>query len=174
MPGIGVVSLGYPIANDPHGYVQLDLIPVVNREWCEFIFGRPIGSKYKSAHRNWLISSILSSLRDNLSEDVYRGYSLRLGSGVYLVEKSYEGKTKRLKNPIKIKEEFFTAEPHELIDLAFGPKITMSDVSTFEGAYEAVCSDSFRWSDIRSDIMDECSNRLKKAGLILPDELKQI
>ena len=74
MKGLKIVSVGWPIEGDPErGIVQLDLISVSNMEWAEFIYYSPdykMGeSKYKSAHRNWLLAAILSARREILSKD---------------------------------------------------------------------------------------------------------
>ena len=62
-------------------------------DWAKFIFYSPDyrknESKYKSAHRNWLIQSILSALKEVESKDEegnvenYSAYSLRLSDGIF-------------------------------------------------------------------------------------------
>lgn len=40
MRGLEVVSLGYPIGNDPgKGYVQIDFLPIKDMSWARFIHG---------------------------------------------------------------------------------------------------------------------------------------
>lgn len=173
MAGVGVVSVGFPISGDPHGYVQVDLIPVVDMAWCDFVFGRPHGSSYKSAHRNWLVSAALGELDERLDSDRLRGYSFRLGSGVYLVERTFRGKRKeRLKRPIKLHEEFFSADPHVLMSLAFGPDIRPADVQTFEQTVDVVLSTMP--ADRAARVFERCCGMLERAKLNVPEPLTKL
>jgi hypothetical protein len=70
LKGLNIVSIGWPIAGDRNnGFVQLDLIPLENMDWAKFIYYAPDyrreESKWKSAHRNWLLSAALAAQKDH-------------------------------------------------------------------------------------------------------------
>jgi hypothetical protein len=178
MKGINVLSLGWPIeGNADKGIVQLDIIPLSNMDWAKFIFYSPDyrynESRYKSAHRNWLIQAILSALKEIESTDEngniqdFYSYALRLSDGIYKNKKTFKGVTKRLKNPETVKgsTEFITREPQEVIGMVFGPGIKENDIRTFEKAWKVVTSPSYIYSDKVEEII--C---FKSKVIILPCE----
>jgi hypothetical protein len=74
MAGLNIVSIAWPIEGDQSkGFVQLDLIPLSDMDWAEFIYYSPDYKKsesaYKSAHRNWLLAAILSARKNVLTTD---------------------------------------------------------------------------------------------------------
>lgn len=188
MKGLKIVSVGWPIEGDPErGIVQLDLISVSNMEWAEFIYYSPdykIGeSKYKSAHRNWLLAAILSARREILSKDEndevmdYNSPVLILSDGLYWHTKSYKGKLKaRLKHSKKIEgsERFVTRDPQEFIDFALGRGYKPSDVKTFEDLLKIVKSPDFELKDRLPEIEERFIEYLKRADLDIPSEINQI
>ena len=125
LKGLNIVSIGWPIEGDPQkGIVQLDLIPISSMEWADFIYYSPNykidESKYKSAHRNWLLSAILSARREVIDTDEagetmdYNAPVLILSDGLYWHTKSYKGtRIPRLKNSKKLEgsERFITRDP---------------------------------------------------------------
>ena len=134
MPGLNIVSIGWPIEGDAEkGVVQLDLIPLSDMDWAEFIYYSPDYKKsesaYKSAHRNWLLASILSARKNVLTTDDagevmdYEKPVLILSDGLYWHTESYKGtRIPRLKHSKKIEgsERFVTNDPQEFIDFALG------------------------------------------------------
>jgi hypothetical protein len=184
MKGINVLSLGWPIeGNADKGIVQLDIIPLSNMDWAKFIFYSPDyrynESRYKSAHRNWLIQAILSALKEIESTDEngniqdFYSYALRLSDGIYKNKKTFKGVTKRLKNPETVKgsTEFITREPQEVIGMVFGPGIKENDIRTFEKAWKVVTSPSYIYSDKVEEIKDNLIKYLQRGGFEIPTEL---
>jgi len=183
MRGLEVVSFGYPIANDPvKGYVQIDFIPVKDMKWAKFIYYSPDyrndESKYKSAHRNWLLAAIISQIVEDEEFDAdgnklgYSGYMLRLNDGLSKIRKSYVGKTKLLKNARKVKDVPVTKSPTEFVKFLFGDGIKPADVGTFENAWRIINDPDFRWADRVGDIKDALENFLRRVKLPIPSEMK--
>jgi hypothetical protein len=184
MKGINVLSIGWPIEGDPtKGIVQLDLIPISGMDWAKFIFYSPDyrknESKYKSAHRNWLIQSILSALKEVESKDEegnvenYSAYSLRLSDGIFKNKKTFRGATKRLKNPTTIQgtNEFITRDPDEVIKMVFGPGYSQDDVNTFEKAWSIVCAPNYMYKDKLDQIKTYLKDYLQKGDFEIPSEI---
>lgn len=184
MKGINVLSLGWPIEGDASkGIVQLDIIPLSNMEWAKFIFYSPDyrfnESKYKSAHRNWLIQSILSALKEIESTDEngdimdFYSYALRLSDGIFKNKKTFQGVTKRLKNPETVKgnTEFITRDPGELIRMVFGGGVNESDVTTFEKAWKVVTSPNYIHKDKIEEITQNLIKYLQRGAFEIPTEI---
>jgi hypothetical protein len=188
LKGLNIVSVGWPIMGDVNkGIVQLDLIPISSMEWAEFIYYSPnykIGeSKYKSAHRNWLLAAILAARREIIDNDEsgeimdYNSPVLILSDGLYWHTKSYRGKLKaRLKNPKKIEgsERFVTRDPQEFIDFALGPGYSLNDVKTLESLLGIIESPDFELSDKLPGIRDKFIEYLTRANLEIPSEINRI
>jgi hypothetical protein len=184
MRGLKVLSIGWPIAGDKNnGIVQLDLIPVVNLKWTDFIYYSPDyrvdESKYKSAHRNWLFSAILDSRKrvleknDNGEDMLIEKKVLRLPDGLYEVKKSFEGITKRLKRAKTVPgtEKFITSDPQEFLDIVLGTGYNPDQVKTFESLWNIVKSPNFKYHDSLETIKKKYTEDLKNAGLKIPNEL---
>ena len=188
MKGLNIVSLGWPIQGDFNkGIVQLDLIPVSSMDWSRFIYYSPnykiSESKYKSAHRNWLLAAILASRRQILKSDTsgqvidYDSPVLMLSDGLFWHTKSYASKIKdRLKNPKKVEgsERFITRDPQEFIDFTLGPGYSMEEVKTFEQVLSIINDPEFELYDNLEEIKDRFVEYLKRTGLEIPAEINQI
>jgi|688.fasta_scaffold39517_6 hypothetical protein len=188
MKGLSIVSLGWPIQGDfSKGIVQLDLIPVSSMDWAKFIYYSPnykiAESKYKSAHRNWLLTAILASRRRIIKVDPdgqvldYDSPVLMLSDGLFWHTKSYAGKIKsRLKNPKKIEgsERFVTRNPQEFIDFTLGPGYTPEEVKTFEQVFSIISDPSFELYDNLEEIKDKFKEYLERTGLEVPSEINRI
>jgi hypothetical protein len=186
LKGLGIVSIGWPIEGEPSkGIVQLDLIPVSDMRWADFIYYSPdfknSESKYKSAHRNWLLSAVLSVRKNVLEKDEsgevldYDKPVLILSDGLYWHKKSYRGKLKpRLKNSQKIagSERFITRDPQEFVDFALGPGYSPDQVKTFEALYKIIQDPKFELREYLPEIEERFSEYLKRAGLEIPSEIK--
>jgi len=187
LKGLSIVSVAWPIEGDSNkGIVQLDLIPMSNMKWASFIYHSPnykVGeSKYKSAHRNWLLSAILSVKRkvlDSNEEGEVMDYDtpvLILSDGLFWHQKSFRGKLKpRLKNPQKIpgSERFVTRDPQEFLDFTLGPGYKPEQVQTFEDLYRIVNSPDFELRGQLQDINDKLVEYLTRAGLEIPTEINR-
>jgi len=188
MKGLNIVSLGWPIEGDFNkGIVQLDLIPVSSMDWAKFIYYSPnykiAESKYKSAHRNWLLAAILASRRMILKVDPsgqildYDSPVLMLSDGLFWHTKSYAGKIKdRLKNPKKIEgsERFVTRDPQEFIDFTLGPGYKPEEVKTFEQVFSIITDPEFELHGNLEEIKDKFEEYLKRTGLEIPTEINTI
>ena len=188
LKGLNIVSIGWPIEGDVNkGIVQLDLIPLSDMAWADFIYYSPnykIGeSKYKSAHRNWLLAAILSSRKEIMDRDEageildYNTPVLILSDGLFWHTKSYRGKIKdRLKNPKKIEgsERFVTNDPQEFIDFALGKGYTVDDVKTFEQLFDIIMSRNFELKNKLPEIKERFLEFLQRVGLEIPTEVNRI
>lgn len=188
LKGLNIVSIGWPIdGNMDKGIVQLDLIPLSDMKWADFIYYSPnykIGeSKYKSAHRNWLLAAILSSRKEIMEIDDagevldYNTPVLILSDGLYWHTKSYRGKIKdRLKNPKKIEgsERFVTNDPQEFVNFALGPGYNIDDVKTFEQLFSVIMSPDFELKDKLPEIKERFLEFLQRVGLEIPTEINRI
>lgn len=188
MKGLNIVSLGWPIEGDQNkGIVQLDLIPLSSMDWAEFIYYSPnykIGeSKYKSAHRNWLLSAILSARKEILDTDEsgeimdYNAPVLILSDGLFWHTKSYRGsRIPRLKHSKKVEgsERFVTRDPQEFVDFALGPGYTTNDVKTFEDVLRIIENPKFDLRDKLPEIKQRFLEYLERVGLEIPTEINRI
>jgi hypothetical protein len=188
MPGLNIVSIGWPIEGDMNkGIVQVDLIPLSDMKWAEFIYYSPDykkgESKYKSAHRNWFFSAVLSARKKELEKDEageildYDSPVLILSDGLYWHTKSYKGKLKpRLKHSQKIpgSERFVTNDPQEFIDFALGKGYRPEDVKSFEDVFKIVNSPSFDLYDKLPEIKERYIQYLDRVKLPVPIEINQI
>lgn len=188
MPGLNIVSIGWPIeGDDKKGFVQVDLIPVASMEWAEFIYYSPNyktgESKYKSAHRNWLFAAILAAKKEILETDDdgqvmdYDSPVLILSDGLFWHKKSYKGKLKpRLKNPQKIQgsERFVTRNPQEFVNFILGDGHSPDSIKTFEDLFKIIISPKFHLSDKLSEIKEKYVDYLTRVGLPIPSEINQI
>ena len=175
MKGIEVLSVTWPI-NKSSKKVQVDFLPVYDKKWTEFIYNYPDKSKYKSAHRNWLLMAILSSIKDNIKKDEndnilsYDGYILNLNKGLFSMHKSYVGKTKVLKHGTIENEEHITSDPKEFLNLVFNKDVFEKDIKTFEDCWKLIHSNNFRWIKKLSAIKEKLLEFLNRAELKIPDE----
>jgi hypothetical protein len=188
MPGLNIVSLAWPMEGDRmKGFVQLDLIPLSDMSWAEFIYYSPdykkSESSYKSAHRNWLLAAILSARKNVLTTDEqgeimdYEKPVVILSDGLYWHTKSYKGtRIPRLKHSKKIEgsERFVTNDPQEFIDFALGPGYTPDDVKTFEQVLKILENPGFELNYKLSEIKETFLEYLERVGLEIPSEINRI
>ena len=188
LKGLGIVSVGWPIEGDPNkGIVQLDLIPISSMDWASFIYYSPnykiAESKYKSAHRNWLLSAILSARKNVLDRDAsgeildYDTPVLLLSDGLFWHKKSFRGKIKpRLANAQKIagSERFITRDPQEFVDFTLGSGYSPEQIKTFEDLFRIIKSPNFELREKLPEIKEKLVEYLTRAGLEIPQEINQI
>jgi hypothetical protein len=190
MSGLNIVSVAWPIEGDQtKGFVQLDLIPLSDMDWAQFIYYSPDYKKsesaYKSAHRNWLLAAILSARKNILTTDEqgevmnYEKPVLILSDGLYWHTrhtKSYKGtRIPRLKHSKKIEgsERFVTNDPQEFIDFALGPGYTPNDVKTFEQVLKIVEDPGFDLNYKLPGIKETFLEYLERVGLEIPSEINR-
>lgn len=176
--GLEVLSISWPISGTD-SLVQVDMIPVYHEAWTKFVYKYPEESSYKSAHRNWLLMSILASIKNNLEVDEetdkpleYDGYMMNLNKGLYSIKKDYHGKTKILKHGEIVKEKLITSNPDEFVEFVFGKGIDPEDVGTFEKCWSIINKSDFKWSSKLEDIKKNLEKFLLRVELPIPTELK--
>lgn len=188
MIGLNILSIGWPIKGDPKfGVVQLDLIPLSDLEWASFAYYSPDyrrgESKYKSAHRNWLFQSILSAMKDVITKDEtgepldIDTYLFDFSDGLFKTRKSFQGKSGRLKNPVKVdgaQRELITSSPQEFLNFAMGAGFSPDEVKTFEDLLAAIKSPKFKNKQNRSEIGTEFKRYLERTPLIMPPEIDSL
>jgi hypothetical protein len=188
MAGLNIVSIAWPIEGDQSkGFVQLDLIPLSDMDWAEFIYYSPDYKKsesaYKSAHRNWLLAAILSARKNVLTTDEqgevmdYEKPVLILSDGLYWHTKSYRGtRIPRLKHSKKLEgsERFVTNDPQEFIDFALGTGYTPNDVKTFEQVLKIIEDPGFDLNYKLPEIKQTFLKYLERVGLEVPQEINRI
>lgn len=173
MKGLEVLSFAWPIVGADGDHVQVDMIPVVDKKWTDFIYGNPEGSQYKSAHRNWMFAAILSPIHDDKKDDgkEYTAYVFKLNNGLFKTKKSFVGKTKVLKKAGKVSEELITMDPTKFVHFLFGDKYGPNDVKTFEDVWHIMNQSDFKWKANLEEIKKEYAMFLKRASLPLPKEI---
>lgn len=187
LKGLNIVSVGWPIEGDiKNGTIQLDLIPIADMEWAKFIYYSPDQrkneSKYKSAHRNWLFSSVLSARKKIIEEDdeeiwVYENPYIVLSDGLYKHTKSYKGKLKpRLKTAKRIDgtKEFITRDPEKFIEYTLGRKHNLDSVKTFEDVMAIIKSPDFDLKDKLPEIREKYLEFMERSKLETPKEIKEL
>lgn len=188
MPGFKIVSVAWPIEGDQSkGLVQVDLIPISSMDWARFIYYSPDyrsdESKYKSAHRNWLLSAILSARINILERDKegevldYDSPVLILSDGLFWHKKSYKGILKpRLKHSKKIEgsERFITNNPQEFIDFTLGPGYSQEDIKTFEDLFSIITGPDFDLKEKLPEIKQRYIDYMERVKLPIPSELNSI
>lgn len=187
LKGLNIVSVGWPIEGEiKNGTVQLDLIPIADMEWAKFIYYSPDQrkneSKYKSAHRNWLFSSILSARKKVIEEDdeeiwVYENPYIVLSDGLYKHTKSYKGKLKpRLKTAKRIDgtKKFITRDPDEFIEYTLGKRHNLDSVKTFEDVMTIIKSSDFDLKDKLPEIREKYLEFMERSKLEIPKEIKEL
>lgn len=180
LKGLEVLSIEWPINadSDKYGMVQVDMIPVYNKAWTEFVYRYPEGSAYKSAHRNWLMMAILSTIKENVEQDEnevpisYDGVMMNLNKGMFSITKNYQGKTKILKHGETIKEELVTNDPDKFVRYVFGQDYTPDDVKTFEDCWHIITESDFKWHDKLEEIKENLKKFLNRVNLEIPKELE--
>ena len=180
MKGLEVLSITWPIKGQDESLVQVDLIPVYNKDWTEFVYRYPEGSKYKSAHRNWMFMSILSAIRLNVERDpetdepvTFDGYMMNLNKGLFSIKKDYHGKTKILKHGQIVEEKLITMDPDKFVKFVFGENYWPKDVETFEDCLHITKKSDFKWSDEIDDIKKNLRKFLDRVKLPIPKELDE-
>lgn len=180
MKGLEVLSIVWPIANDvDDDFVQVDMMPVYHKEWSEFVYKFPKDSKYKSAHRNWLMMAILSTIKKNVESDPetgkeleYDGYMMNLNKGFYSMKKDYHGKTKILKHGETVDEKLITTDPEKFVKFVFGKRYKPEDVRTFEDCMHIINKSDFKWKHKVHEIKKNLKKFLERVSLIIPKELE--
>lgn len=178
--GFGITSLEYPIAGEKDkGYVQVDFIPVEGMAWAKFTYEQPKHSKYKSAHRNWLLAAMCAARKEDVKEVegetlAWTGYMFDIQRGFFKIRKTREGTMpgKILKNPKKEESTLISTNPEKFIEFAFTEEPEVSELASFEDVWRIIINDP-KWKSIVKTIAKELEKFLVRAELVVPDEIKE-
>lgn len=178
MAGLDIVTTAWPITGGgDDNYVQCDFILVDNLEWAKFALYCPDykknESKYKSAHRNWLIAAVCSVIKFNIMSGGagYDTYVYKWNEGLFKFKKTFIGKKGFLKHPTIVKRDLVTENPKEFIKLVFGEGINEKDLNTFESVLHIIKDKNFKHYDKLEEILKNAKEFISKANLIMPNEL---
>ena len=183
-----------PIQGDQEGeFVQCDFIPTTNIPFLKFRFFSPTEeqSKYKSIHRNTLLSDIIKTLTmqaadeaknegEYISQDghhypasTFKHVSFSL-DGFYETVKSFVGPRGFRKNAAKdpSRSKFITDNPEEFFDMLFGKgKVTREDVESFESIWNKILMTDKVPEECRAKIIKETYMGYKNSGVVIPTEM---
>jgi hypothetical protein len=112
-----------------------------------------------------LLMSIISESKKKVEKTNAKGetveysqFAVRLESGVYQVQKSYQGKGENLVKTAKLLhdyDKFITSTPTEVTKLAFGEGVVPADIMTFESIWALFMSKDFIHSELRTKIAEK-------------------
>lgn len=187
MPGIGVVSIAFPISNtdgkQEDQFVQLDLMLSDDLEFSSFAFHSPYekDSVYKGVYRNLLMTAIAGALnRETLSSTEVNGadvpdtwtrfwYDNKMGVSKGI--QSIKGPKGLLKNPKAVQKVTITKVPLEIVKFLLGPSFTVADVNSFETIWKAVKSPKFIHKKLLPGILTKYKETLDSISLPIPSEI---
>ena len=178
LKGFNQIAIAVPVSGHvASGIAQIDLMFTDNINWCKWSYFSPdeIASKYKGTYRSAFLSSIISEMDktfelNELGEVVeYEQHVMRFHSGIWKVQKSYQGKKGLIKTPKIIHEEMVTSDPSKALGMALGNK-SMDD-TTFENLWEFFLTDMFPYPDKRYKILTKYKRNLDNAKLQYPSEV---
>lgn len=175
-------------------FVQIDLLLTEYPEFTKFFMFSPAEneSRYKGAHRNTLLKSILLAatlsnvIYDNKHQPIkWNQYDLTSNGMIQCAKTLVDENGNRLmykttNEPLEIeyaKNEYIHYLSHDvdtIIKFIVGD-FKQEDIDTFEKLFNIVVhNDSFKHKDKRDTILKICAKKLKEAEkrLIFPDELK--
>jgi hypothetical protein len=182
MKGINVYSFAYEVGNK---LVQVDMIPVSNINFAEWSYQAntaDLAQGLKGAHRNEIFFAIAKYMpkkvtkRDDDGEPVeYDRYFYDLSKGIMLGKKSRISKSGKVgKNFSTQDKKVISDDPEKITKLFFGKHVTAKQVSTFDGALNAIKSPEFLHKEKFEDIIKQTADGIKNKGLKVPDSLAQL
>lgn len=181
MPGLEILSVGFDFGGKT---VQVDFIACSDKGWAKFIYHSPDfrrnESRYKSAHRNWLFSAILSQLVTDVEKDQdgemaeWTGYVLRLGEGLFRVRKTKRSKkdeNELNKHSRNESEEFVTMDPGVFVKFLFGEEYSEKDVKTFEDCLNIIKKPDYKYAKFVPEILKKYKEFIERVELPIPSEI---
>ena len=99
----------------------------------------------------------------------YWKYTLTYDKGLVFTHKTYRGKTKRLKNPVTVKEDtrLISKEPKTIINFILGNKATLDTANSFESLITYLFSDDYPYKKHRSEIMNDYLHDERQLPMIM-------
>lgn len=187
MPGIGVVSLAFPIENtdgfQEDKFVQLDLMLSDDLDFSSFAFHSPYekDSAYKGVYRNLIMIAIagainreiISSTRidDKDVPDTWSRFWYDNKMGFSKGIQTIRGPKGLLKNPKSVEKTSITKVPLEIIKFLLGPTFTVADANSFESIWKAIKSPKFIHKKLLPVILPKYKDTLTDMGLPIPPEI---
>lgn len=182
-PGLGIVTIAYPIEDSKEDFVQLDLMFSESIAWSKFAWHSPDftkqESKYKGLYRNVLLQSIVTVISFEVLDTLDTGevkefqkWTYNRSKGLERAIKSYIGKKGSIiKTPATLERELITNSPREFINLIFGEDFEESDLNSFESLLELIQDPNYEHFDKYEDIIKETIKNLKKDKAPIPNEI---
>ena len=159
--GLKIMSWGLNyVDQDVPKIVQVDLMFCNNVEYASFMYHSPNfinnESNFKGLFRTNLMVICASNIPvdqntyateyfDNGEIKSFWKYSLTYSNGLRLTHKTYQGKKKVLKNPIKIEEDTIKISDNidNILSIIFGNEVTKDDVNSFESIVKYLYSNKY-------------------------------
>ena len=181
------VNIYYPLdeTKSDESEIQVHLKLTDNLPWLNFSRHCPDleqESKYTSKYREAFLEAITECVKLDITkyfnEDYlvkeFEEFELDTEEGLYVVQKTFEGKHGILKKAIQLEDskKFLTAEPDKFVKHVFGDGIKLDELMTFEGIMKVVKSKKFPYPKKRNQIFEHLKQRLVNYGLKIPEEIK--
>ena len=190
MPGIGIVSIGYPIVNHDGKQagqtVQTDFMVVDDIHYSKWAYFSPsyLDSTYSGYYRNILMFTIAKHVGLKVLENhketgepiKWERHILSLDKGLDRgVQTNISAKTgKVVKATTMLSRENLSKDPNAIIELLFGKGHKAADVLTWEQAFKALTSKSFPHKALVPAIAKETAESLNNIGVPVPPELDKL
>lgn len=140
-------------------FVQLDIM-LGNRKWREKLYSGSPTSEYKAKYRNLFIMEIFSKLieEEGSVQGVKQKYMLTPGEGFFLQKFTLtpSGKKKEISRELKSTDMDFVSK------FLFGKDKKFSDIDTFEKVYSLFKSPSFKFPELREEVLDGYRESINK------------
>ena len=151
-------------------FVQVDYM-IGDVQWMSDILSSNPDSKYKGAHRNIFLMSILSNIFLHTSGDagVKKKTQINFKQGFQIADLGVTPRGRITKSNIKT----ITKDLSKVASFLFGKGVTKSDISSFEDMWKLFKGNKFKFPSQRSAIIIDLKRRIQSVkGLDEPDELK--
>lgn len=182
MPGLGIVSIAWPIANvdgkQKGERVQLDLMlsDNINMTKWGMYSAHEKEQPYKGAVRNlimyWIANVVdYKSLKREADKDTeFEKDIFDTQRGLFRLKQSYYDKNGKLSSKKKtIFRKLISDDPDAIVKILFGNNYKSSDILTVSGAWDALMSPDFPYKDYRKTIVKNIVADLQKQGFDYPD-----
>lgn len=182
MPGLGIVSIAWPIANvdgkQKGERVQLDLMlsDNINMTKWGMYSAHEKEQPYKGAVRNlimyWIANVVdYKSLKREADKDTeFEKDIFDTQRGLFRLKQSYYDKNGKLSSKKKtIFRKLISDDPDAIVKILFGNNYKSSDILTVSDAWDALMSPDFPYKDYRKTIVKNIVNDLQKQGFDYPD-----
>lgn len=180
LPGIGIVTMGFPIVNTDGKQegekVQFDLMLTDNIKFAGWMYYSPHekDSPYKGLYRNSMLSAISHYADREGDEEEWERYLLNFNKGLGRVRESLKGKRGLLKTPKVIERKIPIKDADKVVEILLGPSFKAKDILTFEDVFGAFMSNKFAWKAHRKEIAKRVADVLSNKGFPVPEKLAKV